>query len=141
MSICLDASVAVAAFMPDPAKPQARQFVFDCLRRGQRLVAPPLLFAETTSVLRRYAYLGTIAQKEALAALEDFLTVPIVIIDDSSLYVQVIELAARLGHARAYDVQYLAAARIEGKGCEVVTLDLGLSKAATVCGVAAQLLA
>ncbi len=101
-------------------------------------MGPPLLLAEVTSVLRRYVYLGEIEHQEAVNALQDLLAIPITIVHESDLYPRALELAHRLGHARAYDVQYLAVAELQG--CPVVTLDRGLYESAQALGIAARLL-
>ena len=138
MAICLDASVVVAALLPRPPSPAASRFLKDRVDERERLVAPPLLLAETTSVLRRHVHLGAIQHGEAIAALQDILALPIEILGPPRLYLMSLELAQRLGHARAYDVQYLAVA--EYQGCPVVTLDQGLYESARTLGIAARLL-
>ena len=139
MALCLDASVAVAAFMPDPSRREAQDFVAASISRGERLVAPPLLLAETTSVLRRYVHLGTLQHDEAVAALQDLLASPLHLNDRPHIYPRALELARRLGHGRAYDVQYLAVAEMES--CPIVTLDRGLHESARTLGIASRLIA
>ena len=139
MAFCLDASVAVAAFMPNPARRQAQDFVAETLGRGEQFVAPPLLLAETTSVLRRYVHLGTLQHEQAVAALQDLLASPLRVDGRPHIYARALDLARRLGHGRAYDVQYLAVAEMEN--CPVVTLDRGLHESAQALGIASRLIA
>ncbi len=49
------------------------------------------------------------------------------------------EFAQRLGHAKAYDVQYLAVAEMEN--ATLVTVDGGMYENSRVLGIAARLLA
>src|SRR3990170_6587862 len=123
MPFCVDASAVLAALLPLPSSAAARQFLRDNLERGDGLAAPPLLFAETTSVLRRYVHIGAIQHQEAVSALSDLFAIPISVIQSPALYLRALDLAHRLGHAKAYDVQYLAVAQMED--CPVVTLDRG----------------
>jgi len=138
MAFCLDASVAVAAFMPNPARRQAQDFVAETLGRGEQFVAPPLLLAETTSVLRRYVHLGTLQHEQAVAALQDLLASPLRVDGRPHIYARALDLARRLGHGRAYDVQYLVVADLEG--CPIITLDGGLYRSALTLGIDAHLL-
>ena len=138
MALCLDASAAIEAILPRPARPVVRRFLLDSISTGERLVAPPLLLAETTSVLRRYVHLGEIEHREAVTALQDLLALPIAIIRGPNIYLRALELAHRLGHARAYDVQYLAVADLEG--CPIITLDGDLYRSALTLGIDAHLL-
>ena len=101
-------------------------------------MAPPLLFAETTSVLRRHVHRGAIEHGEAVGALRDLLAMGIAIIDEPDLYLRALELARRLGHGRAHDVQYLAVAQMET--CPIVTLDRGLYESARALNIAARLI-
>ena len=139
MALCVDASVAIAAHLPHPSGPAARQLLADALVAGERLVAPPLLFAETTSVLRRHVHLRAIEHEDATAALDELFALPWSIVQEPTVYLRALDLARRLGHGRAYDVQYLAVAEMEN--CPVVTLDRGLHESAQVLGIASRLIA
>ena len=139
MALCVDASLAVAALLPQRHRPQARRLLLDSLDAAERLVAPPLLFAEVTSVLRRHVHVGTLEHARAVIALQGLLAMSITSIDRPEIYLRALELAQQLGHARAYDVQYLAVAEMES--CPVVTLDRGLYQNALRLGIAAQLIA
>ena len=138
MPLCLDASAAIAAILPRPERSRVKQIILDALSRGERLVAPPLLYAETTSVLRRHVHIGAIQHQEAVDALRGLLAMPIFVVDGPKVYLRALELARRLGQPRAYDVQYLAVAQLEG--CTVLTLDRGLGHGAQTLGIDARLL-
>ncbi len=101
-------------------------------------MAPPLLYAETTAVLRRYVHLDRIEHQEAIAALRDLFALPLTVIHNPDLYLRALELARRLGQPKAYDVQYLAVAQLEDS--TLVTLDRDLYRNALTLGVDAQLL-
>jgi predicted nucleic acid-binding protein len=138
MALCLDASVVVPALLPRPSSPVAAEFVRERASQGERFVAPPLVFAESTSVLRRYVHFGEIEHQEAVVALGDLVAMPITIVHDPEMYLRALELARRLGQPKAYDVQYLAVAELQD--CPVVTLDRGLYESARSLGIAAHLL-
>ena len=139
MALCLDASAVVAALLPRPPSPAAAVLIREAIQAGERLVAPPLLYAETTAVLRRYVHTGAITHGEAVAALQDVFRLPISALHRAGVYLRALELARELGHARAYDVQYLAVAEIET--CPVITLDRGLHQSARTLGIASRLIA
>ena len=138
MPLCLDASAAIAAILPRPERPLIRRLLLEHVREGERLVAPPLLFAETTSVLRRHVHLGAIDHDEAWGALQDLFSLPIELVHGPEIYLSALDLARRLGHAKAYDVQYLAVAQM--KDCAVLTLDRGLYESARSLSIAARLI-
>ena len=139
MTFCVDASAVIPLLLPLPTSPNVRQFWVDALDSDAHLVAPPLVFAETTSVIRRYVYLGTLLHEEAAAALRYLLRLPISAVHSPDVYLRALDLARRLGHAKAYDVQYLAVAQIQE--CPIVTVDRGLHEAARTLGVATRLVA
>ncbi len=138
MTFCVDASVVIPLLLPLPSSREVRRFWIESLESAARLVAPPLLFAETTSVVRRYVYLGAVLHGEALAALGGLFTLSISPIYRQDVYLRALELARRLGHAKAYDVQYLAVAELEG--APLVTLDRGMYEGSRSLGVPARLL-
>ena len=135
MALCLDASAAVAILLPHPDRQRVRDALLENAPEGSEIVAPPLLFAEVTSVLRRHVYRQAITQDEAVIALRDLFSLPVRAVDEPSVYLLALELARRLGHARAYDVQYLAVAQMEH--CAVLTLDRGMYEGARVLGIGA----
>ncbi len=116
----------------------AVRFFADCLRRQNPLLAPPLLFAESTSVLRRFAFLAEISHEEATTALEDLFALPIAVVHRREVYIRAFDFARRLGQRRAYDVQYMAVADLEN--ATIVTADGGMYNSCLVLGVPAHLL-
>ena len=140
MVFCPDASALLPFLLPEEPPAEAiGEFWSTLWRRGDRLVAPPLLFAEITSVLRRYVHTGTILHEEAVSALTQLFQLRLSVVNDPDLYLRALELSRQLGQPKAYDVQYLAVA--EYQGCPVVTLDRDLYESARTLGIAARLLA
>jgi predicted nucleic acid-binding protein len=138
VTYCIDASAVLAWLIPQRSTSEVRRFWAEALEGDQRLVAPYLLFAETTSVLRRYVHQGVILPEEAAAALRGFLRVPISATHSGDIYLRALELAGALGQAKAYDVQYLAVA--ESQDATVVTLDQGMYKSSRRIGIPARLM-
>jgi len=139
VTFCVDSSAVIPLLLPLPSSEAVRPFWTDALEEADPLLAPPLLFAETTSVLRRYVHLGGVLHEEAEAALGSFLRLPISVVHTPEVYLRALDLARRLGHAKAYDVQYLAVAQIQD--CPVVTVDRGLHESARTLGIASRLIA
>jgi len=139
VTFCVDTSAVIPLLLPLPSSEAVRPFWADALEDAGPLLAPPLLFAETTSVLRRYVHLGGVLHEEAEAALGSFLHLPISVVHTPEVYLRALDLARRLGHTKAYDVQYLAVAQIQD--CPVVTVDRGLHESARTLGIASRLIA
>lgn len=139
MAYCLDASVVLNWLLPQRSTQAVHEFIVDCLRKRERLLAPPLLFSESTSVLRRYVYNGALLNDEAAAALRDLLALPLSTVHQPQVYLSALRLAQILGHAKAYDVQYVAVA--DNQQATLATCDSGMYHSALRLGVSAQLLA
>ncbi|HEU4759693.1 MAG TPA: type II toxin-antitoxin system VapC family toxin [Dehalococcoidia bacterium] len=135
MTLCLDASAAIAVLLPHRDRPQVREALLENASAGSEIVAPPLLFAEVTSVLRWHVHRQAITHDEAVIALRNLLSLPVRAVAEPSVYLRALEMARRLGHGRAYDVQYLAVAQMED--CPVLTLDRGMYEGARTLGIAA----
>ena len=65
------------------------------------------------------------------------LTISIGTVEQAALYPRAFDIARSLGQAKAYDALYLAAAEIED--AKLLTVDLGMSAAATRLGIPATL--
>lgn len=139
MAYCVDASATVRFLVPTPGTEAAQLFWWQALRDSERLVAPPLLLAETTSVIRRCAYNDFIIHEEAVAAVRLLLSLPIEIDGRVEQYEGAMDFANRLGQSKAYDVQYLAVARLND--CPIVTADRTLAAVAGTLNIGARLLA
>jgi predicted nucleic acid-binding protein len=139
MSVCPDASFVLAWFVPTRRSAAVSDVWRQLLRRGDQLIAPPLLYAEVTSVLRRYAATGALTAADTLAAVRHLFRIPISTVHKQLLYERALELAERLGQHKAYDSQYVATADLEG--CALFTLDEGLYNSARRLGIEARLIA
>lgn len=139
MAVCPDASFVLAWFLPTQGSRAASDIWRQLLRRGERLTAPPLLFAEVTSVLRRYVHSRILTHEEALAALRQLFLIPLSLAHDQAIYERALDLAGRLGHPKAYDAVYMAVADLEQ--CVLFTLDRGLYHSAQQMGIATRLIA
>jgi len=91
-------------------------------------VAPSLLWSETTSAIRHLAWRGDLEQELAERTVRALAEAPIRREPPSSLSLDALRVAARLGWVRTYDAEYLALAeRLE---VPLLTLDARLSRTA-----------
>lgn len=95
---------------------------------GEQLVAPPLLWSETPSVVHELAFRGDISQRLADRSLKRFLGGKIEIHESrpAGLAKGAFVLADELGWAKTYDAEYVALAQI--LGCRLVTIDARLRR-------------
>lgn len=111
MSVCIDASIIIAAVIPSEVSHHvANQALTVWSSTGTTLIAPPLLYAEVTAVLRKLSSTGRLTQMQAEQLLETICALPIEIIHDIAVYETALKLAHRHDLVRAYDTQYLAVA-------------------------------
>jgi predicted nucleic acid-binding protein len=105
--VVLDASIAIAHVLPEPASAAAQDRLVAWAQAGTRLAVPSLLWLEVVNVLGRRARLSGAAVLEAVHLLDglDLETHEI----DPPLLVLTIEHAERHG-LTAYDAVYLALA-------------------------------
>jgi predicted nucleic acid-binding protein len=94
----------------------------------QDLVAPPLLWSETTAVLHELQWRRQISEQLASAAFEALVTAPIVRRAPGRLYREAWRVANELGWAKTYDAEYVALARL--LGCRLFTIDDRLRRGA-----------
>jgi predicted nucleic acid-binding protein len=116
--LVIDATVAVEMALAGDQGPLA----------GHELLAPPLLWSEATSVIRELAFRGEIPMPEALAAHTRLLGLPIAVVRDPELYPRLYATAVRLGWAKTYDAEYVAAATLVSS--PLVTRDARLARGA-----------
>ena len=76
-------------------------------------------------------------EADARLQVAGMLTVSIRIVEQPALYPRAFDIARSLGHAKAYDALYLAAAEIEN--AELLTVDRGMHDAAARLGIPATL--
>jgi predicted nucleic acid-binding protein len=98
-----------------------------------QLIAAPILLAETTSIIRREVFDRHISHDNAAAKLEQFLGLPLQVIESTNQYIRALELARQFQHRKAYDMQHLAVA--ESEEATLVTFDRGLRHAAREIGI------
>ena len=122
----LDASAVLALVLREGLN-QVDSF-FATLDDNDELLGPLLLFPECTSVIHEQVGKGRLTAAEAPGYLEDILRLNIRVTDDPGQFRGAIEFAGRLGHAKAYDAQYISAAVNEN--AELVTVDSGMRQAA-----------
>ena len=98
------------------------------LAQGHRLVAPPLMWSESTSALRNLTFRGEIDADEMRLALERPLGAPVTPVRHPELYRHAAGIAARLGWAKTYDAEYVALAQL--LDAPLVTVDVRLIRGA-----------
>ena len=127
MLLCPDASALLAWLIRDQSSPSVSQF-WGGLTSADELVAPAILLAECTSALRKRVFEGALRHEEAVALLGRALALPIRISHAPEQFILAMEIANLTRRAKAYDMQYVALAEVEGG--EIVTLDGGIRQAA-----------
>ncbi|MDP8911411.1 MAG: type II toxin-antitoxin system VapC family toxin [Actinomycetota bacterium] len=118
--LVVDASVVVRAVLADEG--------FSPFGLAE-LVAPALLWSETTSALRQLRYRDEITPGEAADALERLASAPVVLHDVRDLLVDASQISELLGWAKTYDAEYVALARF--LGARLVTTDARLRRTAS----------
>ena len=109
--IVVDASTVVAALLPTLAPVDTLDLFTAWRRTDTAILAPPLLLAECTSVIRRYVHSGLLADEEGVTALADLAALDVTIVPDSMARCRAAYAwAGRLGQVRAYDGFYCALA-------------------------------
>ena len=81
--IVVDASTVVAALLPTLAPVDTLDLFTAWRRTDTAILAPPLLLAECTSVIRRYVHSGLLADEEGVTALADLAALDVTIVPDS----------------------------------------------------------
>ncbi len=125
MELVVDTSVIIAVIAKEPEKP-----ALIAATQGFELVAPLSLHWEIGNAFSAMLKRNRITLQQAEAALELYQQIPITLVDVDLK--QALELSNRL-KIYAYDAYLIACAL--NQGCELVTLDGGLSYAAKAAGV------
>jgi predicted nucleic acid-binding protein len=121
---CVDASFVVAWLVPSDGSAAVSEAWTAYAESRDEFVAPPLLYAETISVIRRLAHRNLLTEREAADLVADFLGLEIPTPLPRGLYRQAFDLATRYKQPKAYDACYLAMADL--LSCDLLTLDARL---------------
>lgn len=97
------------------------------------LVAPSLLWIETTSALHAAMWRGALSRTQAELMRDRIVVAPIRLVDRAELNVEAWELADEFGWAKTYDANYVGLARL--LHARVVTLDARLRRGAGRTGL------
>jgi predicted nucleic acid-binding protein len=127
MRYCPDASVILAWLLADQRSDAVAAF-WTGLTTADELVAPMLLLAECTSVLRKRAFGGALSHDDSIQLLGQMLELPIRVSNEPAQFLRAMEISNGTKRAKAYDMQYVAVA--EAERAEIVTLDGGIRQAA-----------
>ncbi|MHB1413687.1 MAG: type II toxin-antitoxin system VapC family toxin [Chloroflexota bacterium] len=113
-AICLDASLVVKLYLPEPGSEAAEQILEEALERGCQLLAPAFMPAEVLSVLRRQVVRGQVTQDEGKQALDSLFSLPFDFVEGHEMYERAWRIAEDLRLATLYDAAYLAVADLRG---------------------------
>jgi predicted nucleic acid-binding protein len=100
---------------------------------GHELVAPPLMWSETRSVLHETMWRGDASRSDAERALEHLDDAPVALRRPAKLGAGAWRLADELGWAKTYDAEYLALAKLLGG--KVLTVDSRMWRGADRLGL------
>lgn len=128
--VCVDASVILSILLKDQLASAAVGLWNRWIEQDVDLVSAPLFFAEVTSVLREGVYFERLKPEDGEEAFRAFSVLDINLAPAAELQPLAWELAKRFNRPRAYDAQYLAAARYFD--CELWTADRRLANGVPV---------
>ncbi|MFO0872438.1 MAG: type II toxin-antitoxin system VapC family toxin [Phycisphaerales bacterium] len=103
--LVVDASVAVKWLLPEKHSVEATAL----LARGNRLIAPDLLWIEVGNVLWKHQRRGSLSIEETTQLAEQVMSIPIEIEPSESLVQPAVQLALSTGRS-VYDCVYIALA-------------------------------
>ena len=133
-SAVIDANIALYCVLPTAFHAQAIKLLEDLVKREVDLFVPHLWMVEVTTGVRKTIAAGELSESSGALALEAALNLPVgIAAEDAGLCLRALDWAARLGHSKSYDAQYMALA--EELGCELLTADLRLTRSAQALGV------
>ena len=125
---CVDASFVVAWLVPSQGSTAVDEAWLPYVAGQDDFIAPPILYPETISSIRRLASRGLLPEQGARRLVTDFLALDIRTHTPPGLYQRAYELSARYGLSTVYDMCYLALA--EQFSCDLLTLDKRLHRVA-----------
>lgn len=129
-SVCVDASLVLALLLPEENSEKVRNLWERWRSDAIHAVAPPMLLAEVSSVLRGAVHFRRIDPDEGDQAFQAFGHMPIRIREYADLLERAWGIAKRFNQPQVYDSLYLAVA--EREGCDFWTGDKRLAKATQV---------
>jgi predicted nucleic acid-binding protein len=124
LTLVVDASVAVPACLAEAGF---------AILGDPDLVAPPLLWSETRSVLHELVWRGELTVDDGVAAAAALATCPVRRLEPERLGNEAWRIADMLGWAKTYDAEYVALALL--LDCRLVTVDGRLLRGAERLGV------
>lgn len=123
MNLIVDASVLVKAFIPENGSENAGSLLARAEEGEVSLIAPELIYPETTNILWKKVRRNELTPNEAREIAEAVLAVPIRAEAAASTLLLALDIALACG-VTAYDAQYVALA--EALDCHLITADLKL---------------
>ena len=133
MRAVVDSNLIVSIVLPLPYSDQATQKIIEWKRAGTELLAPVLLEYEVAAILRKAVVAQWMTTELAIEAMDKILALNVrCLAPTAELHERARRWADRLGHSKAYDVQFLALA--EQEGSELWTADRRLAKGASQVG-------
>ncbi len=134
MTIVVDSNIVAALALPLPYSPQAIDQMDFWGRSQEHLIAPMLFEYELMSLIRRSVVHGQLERADMAIVMDRLLNTGLVTIPPTNaLHQSALKLAERIGHAKAYDAQYLALASREN--APLWTADRRLVNAANAAGL------
>lgn len=121
ITVCLDASFVVSMRSPDGFTEQADELWGMWIESEARIIAPPIILSEVTSVLRNHVHRQILSADEGERAFLGFLEMPIEIVQPPDLRERAWRLARDFNRPNAYDAFYVALAQAED--CDLWTCD------------------
>lgn len=119
--IVVDASFLLKLFLKEPDSQEVRTLWQGWAQSGKVIVAPPLLWPETLSVLRRSVHRGILSEGDGDRAASALEKLEIDVREPPGFYRAAWRLAQRFDRPTVYNCCYLALA--EMAGCDLWTAD------------------
>ncbi len=119
--VCVDASMILAWLLPAEESLQIANLIEGWIRQKVELVAPPLLYAEVTSVLREAVFFKRISSEEGETAFAIFCALGVKVPHIPDLHRRAWDLAKTFNRPKAYDSHYVAVS--DARGCPLWTVD------------------
>jgi len=111
-TVCVDASFALAAVLPEDKRPEVRRIWSSWEDLGVEPVAPWLFAFETQAVLRRKVAARMLRLEEARLAWDNLLGLGVKLEHHERLWIEAWDLAERYARPTTYDAVYVALARL-----------------------------